>query len=132
MAFDAPDDSWLAIGPRTGGGGSQLVWIWNKSGRQIDVQALDLSIFRSPPDEESFTAQMATRLRGDGATVAFKTAVLAGERCHHLEIKRADGWEQDMFILFANQTNYSVMITQPSRDPKLVEQARKGFRLESE
>ena len=37
IEFDAPDDTWLAVGPRTGGDGAQIIWIWFKDGRQIDV-----------------------------------------------------------------------------------------------
>jgi hypothetical protein len=130
IAFDAPDDSWLAIGPRIGGGGAQVVWIWAKSGRQIDVQALDLSIAAYHPDQNAVSAAMAAKFRADGATVVEKTAVLAGQPCRHLEINRADGATQDLFILITQHKNYSILVTQPSREPGFVERALAGFRLE--
>ena len=48
ISYDAPDDTWLAIGPRVAIGGAQSIWIWNKGGRQIDVSAFDLLV--SDPD----------------------------------------------------------------------------------
>src|SRR3954470_23399379 len=59
IEFDAPDDSWLAIGPRPGMGGAQVVWIWQKEERQIDVQAFDLSWAPATPDAASFAQKLA-------------------------------------------------------------------------
>jgi hypothetical protein len=61
VAFDAPDDSWLSLGPHVAGGGAQLVWTWGKSGRQIDIQVMDLEAMPSQPDQTTFATEMAQR-----------------------------------------------------------------------
>jgi hypothetical protein len=60
-----------------------------------------------------------------------KDATLAGRRCHHLEISRADGWQQDLFILIENDINYSLLVMQRTRDRSFVETAKKAFRFTS-
>lgn len=129
LAFDAPDDGWLAIGPRTGGGGAQVVWVWNNRGRQIDVQALDLSAASNPPDEHTFVTRLAESWRAKGTRVSVARSTLAGLPCHRLELDFADGSRQDLFTLMRGDTNYSLLVTAPTRDPVLIEQARHGFRL---
>ncbi len=127
--FDAPDDSWLAIGPRTRGD-AQFVWIWSDGRRQIDVQALDLTM--APPNHpgEAIVAEkMADSLRTKGAHVVIVEAVLAGSPCHHLVVDREDGWKQEMFILHHAKTNYSILITQRTRDVGLIDRVRAGFSL---
>jgi hypothetical protein len=78
IQFDAPDDSWLAIGPRIGGGGKQIVWIWNKEGRQLDVQVLDLANVGTKIDEATFVEMMADSHRKPGTTVTVKRSELSG------------------------------------------------------
>ena len=56
-------------------------------------------------------------------------ALLGGERCHHLKLKRADGWHKDIFFLHRNGIHYSMLITQREYDPKLIAKATKGLRL---
>lgn len=131
FAFDAPDDSWRATGPRSSAGGAQVVWIWTQGSRQVDVQALDLSALPKRPTEATFASLFAERIRGEGASVSVGQSVLAGKPCHHLEITLADGTKKDLFILFHGNTNYSVLITQPTRDLALVSRVKKGFQLTS-
>jgi hypothetical protein len=129
IAFDPPDDSWLAIGPRTGAGGAQQVWIWNKEGRQIDVQAFDLAAIPSRLDEAALVSMMAERYRREGAVVEESEATLGGERCHHLELNRTHGNQQDFFIIVRQGINYSLLVTQQTRDQSLIARALKGFRF---
>jgi len=130
IQFDPPDGSWLGIGPRTDGGGAQVLWIWSDGKRQIDVQALDLTISPgTPPSEAQFAEKMATSMRAKGSTVKIEQSTLAGAPCHHLVVSRTDGFLQDMFILHAANANYSMLVTQRVRDAGLLDKARKGFRL---
>jgi hypothetical protein len=130
IEFDPPDDSWLAVGPRTGAGGAQVVWIWRKGNRQVDVQAFDLSIVPGDaPDEAVFARKLAEGFRAKGANVAMKESRLAGAPCHHLVVNRPDGFQQDMFILNKTNVNYAILITQPTRDVGLVGKVRNSFKL---
>jgi hypothetical protein len=129
VEFDAPDDSWLATGPRTGGGGAQLVWIWQKAGRQIDVQVMDFRGLPAEPTEEQLLVKHVEHVRESGHKVAIGKALLGGEACHHLKVNRSDGWHQDIFFLHRNSINYTVLITQPKRDPKLIARVTKALRF---
>jgi len=127
--FDAPDDSWLAIGPRVGGGGAQLVWTWAHDRRQIDVHVLDLSwIPETAVSEELVAAQMAKAGRREGKKVLIKHSTLSGSPCHHLQID-AHGFKQDMFILVRDQVNYSLLITEPERDAAFIAKVKQGLRV---
>jgi hypothetical protein len=132
FAFDPPDDSWLAVGPRSGDSGVQTVWIWNKQGRQIGVGVMRLSRAASEVDADSFVVGMTESTRRDGSKVTEKTSSLAGKPCHHLEITHAHGTIRDSLILVQGRLIYIILVTQPTRDQALVEAARKGFRLISE
>ncbi len=128
--FDAPDDSWLAVGPRTAGGGAQVVWIWRNSQAQIDVQALDLSLAGgNAPDEATFAQKMAEADRAKGYSVKVERSTLAGLPCHHLVVDRPDGWQLDLFMLHHGTTNYMILVTQKPRNAALIKKALKGFRL---
>lgn len=129
LAFDAPDDSWLAIGPSTAMNGAQVVWIWRNAGRQIDLQAADLSGLPTQPDVTLFVARVVKQFESAGATVTMKKAQLEGQLCHHLEVSRRDGYQQDMFMLHRGSINYGLLITQPTREPELIDKAKNGFRL---
>lgn len=71
-------------------------------------------------------------LESTGATVTIKEAQLAGESCHHVEVSRRDGYQQDIFMFHRGSTNYSLMVTQPTRNAELINKAKKGFRLTAE
>jgi hypothetical protein len=130
IEFDAPDDSWLAIGPRTGGGGAQVVWIWRSNRGQVDVAALDLSIVPgTPPDQATFARKQAEGFEAKGATVKIEQSTIAGLPCLHLVVDRPDGYQQDMFILNQRNANYSILITQHVRNASLVESVRDAFKL---
>ncbi len=132
FAFDPPDDSWLALGPRTGGSGVQTVWIWNKQDRQIDVGVIRLSSVMSEVDAEFFVAALAESLEKKGAQVTGKASSLAGKPCHHLEIIEPNGGKGDTLILAQGRFIYMIIISQPTRDAALVEAATRGFQLISE
>jgi hypothetical protein len=129
LAFDAPDDSWLAVGPRLAANGTQRVWSWLKGKQQIDVQLLDLAQFPVRLNEDEFSKLMADQTRAGGSQVVLKKGVLSGRPCHHLEIDRPSGAKEDVFILFLGDTNYSIAIMQPKHDARFIETAKKGFRI---
>jgi len=129
ISFDAPDDTWLAIGPRAGGGSAQVVWLWVHDQRQIDIQALDLSWIAQHPTEAMFAELMADRFRHDDTKVVLKKSTLAGQSCHYFEIDRSDGAKQDMFILFRNEINYTLLVTEPARDAAFIAHVKQRLRL---
>jgi hypothetical protein len=130
IEYDAPDDTWLAVGPRNGVNGAQLVWIWNKAGRQIDVSALDLAALRGQPaDESTLVARMAESNRREGVSVEVKKSELGGRTCSHLEMSKPAGDQQDFFIQKRGNIAYGVLVTAPVRDAKLLARARSGLRI---
>ena len=129
IEFDAPDDSWLATGPRLRAGGAQLVWIWTRQARQIDLQVMDFRDLPAEPTEEQFLARQLAYFRRKGAKVVVGRARLGGEPCQHVKVKRSDGWSQDLFFLHRNSINYTVLISQRHRDPKLITRVTQGFRF---
>jgi hypothetical protein len=129
VAFDAPDDSWLSLGPHFAYGGAQVVWTWSKSGRQIDIQTIDLAAMPSLPDQTFFAAQMARRARASGQRVVENQVVFAGRLWDHHEMTSKDHGAQDLFILIEHDVIYGILVTQPTRDPRLIESAKRGFQL---
>jgi len=129
VAFDAPDDSWLSFGPHQGWGGTQTVWAWNHAGRQIDVQTLDLSALPTQPDQAIFAKRMGDAERASGANIAETQVAFAGHLWHHLEMSGGGHGKRDLFVLVAQGVMYGLLITQPNRDQRLIEAAKKGFRL---
>jgi hypothetical protein len=129
LQFDAPDDSWLAVGPRTGGQGHQVVWIWVKDGRQIDVQVMDLANVASAIDEAKFIAGIADVHRKPGTTVTVKSSVLSRLPCHHIEIRPSKGHQQDLFLQKRGNLVYGLLVTAPEHDQKLIDQAKAGMRI---
>jgi ABC-type sugar transport system substrate-binding protein len=72
---------------------------------------------------------MAASFRKKGAEVVIQKAVLAGSPCHHLVVDRQDGFRQDMFILHRANTNYSILVTQRSREAGLLDKVRTAFKI---
>ncbi|HEX2874407.1 MAG TPA: hypothetical protein VHP33_24300 [Polyangiaceae bacterium] len=128
VEFDAPDDSWLATGPRIGVGGAQYVWIWKNAARQIDIHVLDFRGLPAEPSEDQMLANYVDAFDKDGAVVIGE-ARLGGEPCRHLRVKRRDGWYQDIFFLYRNRVHYSALITQLKRDPKLIAKVTRSLRF---
>jgi hypothetical protein len=129
IQFDAPDDGWLAVGPRTGGQGHQLVWIWVKDGRQIDVQVMDLANVADAIDEKAFVAGIADVHRKPGTVVTVKSSVLSRLPCHHIEVRRSQGHQQDLFLQKRGNMVYGLLVTAPEHDQKLIDQAKAGIRI---
>jgi hypothetical protein len=111
------------------GGGAQTVWIWNKNGRQIDIQPLDMSSLPVRPDTAKFAAMMADSERSEGARVSEEDTSFAGHAWRHLQLSRAGKNEQDFFVLVHDDIMYGILVTQPTRDSALVAAAKKGFQL---
>jgi hypothetical protein len=131
LQFDAPDDSWLAIGPRVGGGGMQVVWIWQKEGRQVDVQVLDLAHLGDKIDEAMFVENMAAGERERGHVAVVKRSELSGRPCGHVQINRPDGFQQDMFLQKRGTIVYGLLVTARKRDAQLIARAKAGFKITS-
>ena len=129
FAFDAPDDSWLSIGPRTGAGGAEVVYVWKNAERQIDVGTIDLTLAPHSPTATEMARELASAARRSGAVVVEKDDTLAGLPCHRLEIAKPSGDKQDVLVLLRNHVFYLVLVTQPVRDPRLLAAVKKGFRL---
>ena len=129
VAFDAPDDSWLSRGPQFAMGGGQVVWTWGKSDREISIQAMDLEAMPSHPDQATFATMMADSARASGHRVVESQTAFAGQLWDHHEMSRKGSGAQDMFILVRQGVMYGVLVTQPTRDPRLLDAAKHGFRL---
>lgn len=129
VEFDAPDDSWLATGPRIGGGGAQYVWFWIQAERQIDVHVLDFRGLPVEPTEERFLDSYLRTVERQGGKVVIGEGRLGGERCRHLKETGADGRHRDLFFLHRNSIHYALLISQLKRDPKLIAKVTKSFRF---
>jgi hypothetical protein len=129
VAFDAPDDSWLSIGPYDGYGDAQVVWLWLREKRQIDVQVMDLEAMPSQPGQAFLAAEMARNSRASGRRVLEKRASFAGQSWEHHEMSSKGHGAQDLFVLVQQGVMYALLVTQPTRDQNLVEAVKKGFRL---
>jgi hypothetical protein len=95
---------------------------------KIHLQAADLSSLPVVPDAASFAARMAQHLESKGSTVSLKKGELAGMPCHHLQATLRNGF-RDVFVLNHDDINYALLVDQPTRDQKLIEKAKRGFRL---
>ncbi|HEX2674956.1 MAG TPA: hypothetical protein VHM25_28965, partial [Polyangiaceae bacterium] len=129
VAFDAPDDSWLSLGPFLARGGAQRVWTWSKGSQKIDVQVMDLEAMPAQLDQATFAARMARSARESGYQVVEKQTAFAGRLWDHHEMSRKDIRAQDMFVLVHQGVMYGLLVTQPTHDPRLIDAAKKGFRL---
>jgi hypothetical protein len=133
LSFDAPDDSWLGVGPHsehTPAGETGTSWQWTTDdNRHIDVAVYDLpaSIAAGP---DTFAALLATHFRSTGKTVTVKASELAGRPCDHLELDWRTGPRQDLFIQRRGRLQYTVVVTAPTHDPDLLDRTRAGFRLD--
>jgi hypothetical protein len=72
---------------------------------------------------------LAEDFRSDGASVVVKKNVLAGRPCHHVEVTRSGGFQQDMFLMNHGDRSYVVLVTQSIRDRSVIEKARTGLKL---
>ena len=53
----------------------------------------------------------------------------AGLVLDHLKVSGSDGWYRDVFFLHRNSINYTVLISQRKRDPKLIARVTKAIRF---
>jgi uncharacterized protein len=124
LSFDAPDDAWLAFGPRLEDRVS--TWVWVEGGRRIDLSAIDVT--GQPP--ETFpvvSAAMAEKYRSKGATVTTENTTLAGRPSVHHVIDWASDPPQDLFVQRRGNRVYVLVVSQPKRDPALLERVRAGL-----
>jgi hypothetical protein len=130
IGYDPPDDTWLAVGPRTAMNGAQVVWIWNKMGRQIDVGATDFAALpRQSVDDATLVTQTSEGFRRHGMMVKIRKSKLSGRACFHLEMSRSAGDQQDLFLQRRGSVVYCVLVTAPIRDASLISRARAGLRI---
>ena len=121
LAYDAPDDDWLARGPRVGFQGLRVVWIWNKDGAQIDVGTLKLAGVSAEAQQDAMARYLAESMRREGKTVLVKTSGLAGKPCVHLQIDPPGSDDrQDMFLQGRGNIIYTLLVTAPARTAALL------------
>lgn len=130
LSFDAPDDGWLAFGPRLGFGGHQQVWIWVFRGQQIDVGALDLQREMPARMAEVIASGMADRYRAEGATVTIDQSILDGQPCSDVLVDGKQG-AQDLLIQVRGRFAYSILVTSSTHDEDLLTRVRAGIHFAS-
>ena len=124
VAFDPPNDSWLSFEPRRAMGGIQVVWLWYKADQQIDVQAMDLAAAPVKPDQATFANQLS-----EGQHVVKGHSTFAGHVWDHLAMSDDQHGKRDLFVLVEADVMYALLVTQKNRDLRLIEAAKRGFRL---
>jgi hypothetical protein len=129
ISYDAPDDTWLAIGPRVSMGGTQSIWVWNKAGRRIEISAFDLRTAPRRMPQEPMATFMAGQYRKAGSIVAVDRSELAGRPCEHLQIDPPAGDRQDIFLQERDGVVYGLLVTVETRDKDLLARARAGLRI---
>jgi hypothetical protein len=128
LAFEPPDDGWLAVGPSYESAGHTLAWTWLKEERRIAIVLADLTGRASAPFEHLVLAE-AAKARAQGETVTVSPGTLAGEACAHLERTAAADRVVDEFVQRRGTIFYSVSIAGPSRDAALVARALAGVHI---
>lgn len=129
VAFDAPDDSWLSVGPYSGHGGAQVVWTWTRGRRQIDIHVIDLDSVVRQPGQTAYAAAIAGNSRASNLHVVENQVAFAGQLWEHHEMNSNQHGAQDLFILVQRGIMYNILVTQPTRDLQLIDAAKKGFKL---
>ncbi|HET7538553.1 MAG TPA: hypothetical protein VFK05_01730 [Polyangiaceae bacterium] len=129
VAFDAPDDSWLSLGPHFAGGGVQVVWIWRKSGRRIEIRVIDLEDQPNHLEQAEIASKMASDARAYGDRVVEGQTAFAGRLWEHHELSQKRRGARDRFILIQQDALYDILVTQPTRDRSLTDAVKQGFRL---
>jgi hypothetical protein len=132
IVYDPPDETWAAIGPRTGYGGAQMIWVWNDGSHQIDVQGFDVSVFAAYPDAAAVAATMAEHYRTERAAVTIGAETANGIDWTHLDIAKPNGQHQDVFIHRTGNMLYTVLVTESDPDPALARRALAGFKLRAQ
>jgi hypothetical protein len=126
FSFDAPDDHWIAFGPRFGAGGRQQFWHWFNADRgEIDFGIVELPAETDPATLQNLMVSgIAGQSTAEGATVTSEPSTLDQLPCVHLSI---DGKTiSDIFILVRGKIAYAMSVGAPARDAGLIERARAG------
>jgi hypothetical protein len=124
IAFDAPDDSWLGMGPYVRGG--EISWFWSYDHRTIDLMVIQIG---ETPDSafERFAEFMAS---GKGLKVTRMQSELGGSPSLHFVVEEKDGAAKDVFAQRRGGFAYVLMIEAPKRDTDLLAKARAGLRFD--
>jgi hypothetical protein len=130
LAFDAPDDVWLAFGPHTSENPRATYWTWiDGTGGEIGVTAFEIG--GSPGlTTEDLTATLGRSYAARGDTVTTKASLLAGRPCGHLEIDPTSGDRNDTFVQRRGDFGYTVAVWGRKHDPALLARARAGLRID--
>jgi hypothetical protein len=80
-------------------------------------------------DEKAFVAGIADVHRKPGTVVTVKSSVLSRLPCHHIEVRRSQGHQQDLFLQKRGNMVYGLLVTAPEHDQKLIDQAKAGIRI---
>ena len=124
VAFDAPDDSWLAMGPYVRGG--EVSWFWTFDHRNIDLTIVQVG---AVPDS-AFDRLVDIWAAQKDATVTRMRSELGDAPCAHLLVDRKDGSVKDVFIQRRGAWGYVLTVEAPKRDADLLAKARAGLRFE--
>jgi hypothetical protein len=124
VAFDAPDDSWLAMGPYVRGG--EVSWFWTFEHRNIDLTIVQVG---AVPDSV-FDRLVDIWAAQKDATVTRMRSELGDAPCAHLLVDRKDGSVKDVFIQRRGALGYVLTVEAPKRDADLLAKARAGLRFE--
>jgi hypothetical protein len=124
VSFDAPDDSWLAVGPHANGG--HVGWYWFEGDREIDVAVMQVGAV----SDEAFDRLVDIIARGKDGPVARSQSELGGRPCVHLSNDTKNGKAEDAFIQRRGDFAYALTVKAPNRDADLLARARTGLRFE--
>lgn len=126
IAFDAPDDSWLVIGPNIRGG--QVDWRWGYGERNIDLMVAQVGAI----SDETFDqmSNIWARIYPGRGTATRMQSELGGAPCVHIVIDERDGRATDIFIQRRGDVGVMLTVGAPKRDAELVAKARAGLRFD--
>jgi hypothetical protein len=129
LSFDAPDDSWLGLGPREAW--RHVDWIWLEGDRRIDLSVMVVDAAELPEAAfDQFLKGMEDSYRGPEATVTRKHSELGGQQCTQFSIDRRGEPSDDIFYQRRGPFIYTLTVSAPKRDADLVARVRAGLRFD--
>ncbi|HVZ71101.1 MAG TPA: hypothetical protein VHJ20_01895 [Polyangia bacterium] len=128
LAFDAPDDEWLAVGPRSSGGRSQT-WTWTKRGRRIDLSIIDF-LGKVAITLDDLARRTGARLGVGATSIKVTSEQHVGRPVARLVVERgAKGHEETVFQRRGTLV-FALAISTPAPEPELVERVLAGLRID--
>jgi hypothetical protein len=128
VSFDAPDDSWLGIGPRKAL--NSVNWDWVNRDRRIELVVIAMGAAPVTVSDLALDA-LTDSYRNKGAAVTQMRSELSGRPCIHLVVDQKGAPPEDVFIQFRSDFAYSLTVRAPTRDADLLAKARAGLRIDT-